>query len=78
MGCQAALIGLRKELDAPLPRTARFPRVEGDRVPPGKPCLHLRVSPLQFAVKLVEGAEIGFGRGYHNIGIGPVPIDDTA
>lgn len=45
---------------------------------PFSPRLHLRVSPLELAVKFVERAEIGFGRGHDNIRICAVAIDDAA
>ena len=33
--------------------------------------------PIGLALQLVEGADIGFGRGDHNIGVGSDPIDDA-
>ncbi len=33
---------------------------------------------LQFAVQFVERTEIGFGRGYDNVGIGAVAVNDAA
>ena len=72
-GC---LIGLRKELNAPLSdnilplATTRIVFRPASLAP-------ARVGALQLAVKLVEGAETGFRGGDHNVGIGPVPVDDA-